>query len=178
MAQADKTPNHEEFFINTITGQVPPRCGSEMVDIRGQVKLKFGMGEFNGQRYFMPVQRDLAKGIGNKNCPNSGGCEVGVGKSSGRKYKADKTISVNDVGNFIDQPNKIPGVFGVGSCKIKLFVTGNPNPAGQAESCPECKFRSFSLEYTLTYSFNKNGKVTPESFEVLNQKTPDIRCRD
>ena len=42
MGERDETPNHREFFLHTITGQVPPLCGSEMVDIRGLVTLKFG----------------------------------------------------------------------------------------------------------------------------------------
>ena len=174
MGERDETPNHKEFFLHTITRQVPPPCGSEAVDIRGMVKLKFGFGHFAGQRFFMPVDRDLAKGIGNITCPNSGQCDVGRGQSTGRQYKADKVITVNDVTNKIDTNNKIKGFYGSGTCKIKLFVTGNPNPAGQGESCPECTFSRFSLEYTLTYEFNKNDKVT--SFKVINRETPNIRC--
>ena len=42
MGERDETPNHREFFLHTITRQVPSPCGSETVDIRGMVKLKFG----------------------------------------------------------------------------------------------------------------------------------------
>ena len=175
MGERDETPNHKEFFINSIR-QVPSPCGSEEVDIRGLLKLKFGFGEFANQRMFMPVDRNLAKGIGQKVCPNSGGCEVGKGLSTGRKYMADKTITINNVANKIDSQNKIKGVYGTGTCTIKLFVTGNPNPPGQGDPCPGCTFKRFSIEYTLSYEFNKNHKVTPDGLKVIKQKTSDIRC--
>ena len=173
MGERDETPNHKEVYLNTITRDIPPPCGSEMVDIRGLVKLKFGFGNFNGQRAFFPVDRDLAKGIGNITCPNSGQCDVGIGQDSKRRYKADKVIAVRGVTNEIDTRNKIPGVYGVGTCTIRFFITGNPNPAGQAESCPECTFKRFSLDYTLSYQFNKNDKVT--DFKVIKRAT-NIMC--
>ena len=113
------------------------------------------------------MDRDLAKGIGNITCPNSGQCDVGIGQDSKRRYKADKVIAVRGVTNEIDTRNKIPGVYGVGTCTIRFFITGNPNPAGQAESCPGCTFKRFSLDYTLSYQFNKNDKVT--DFKVIKR---------
>ena len=175
MGERDETPNHKEFFINSIRN-VPSPCGSEMVDIRGLLTLKFGFEEFAGERRFMPVDRDLAKGYGQITCPNSGECWVGIGKSSGRKYMANKTITVNNVGNKIDSKNEIKGFYGTGTCTIKLFVTGIPNPPGQGDPCPGCTFKRFSVEYTLSYEFNKNHKVTPDGFKVIKQKISDITC--
>lgn len=175
MGAQDETPNHKEFFINSIR-EVPSPCGSEMVDIRGLMSLKFGFGQFLGQRFFMPVDRDLAKGIGQIKCPNSGECWVGIGKTTQRRYMANRTITINDVKNNIDSQNKVKGVYGTGTCTIKLFVTGNPNPPGQGDPCPGCTFKRFSVEYTLSYQFNKNHKVTPDGFKVIKQKTSDIRC--
>lgn len=178
MGERDETPNHREFFLHTITGQVSPPCGSEAVDIRGMVTLKFGFKKVDlpggrTERFFQPVDTDLAKGIGNINCPNSGQCDVGVGKSSGRRYKASKVIAVRDVTNHIDTRNKIPGFYGEGTCALRLFVTGNPNPAGQGESCPECTFKRFSVDYTISYLFNKNDKVT--DFKVI-KRAVNIIC--
>ena len=171
MGERDETPNHREFFLHTITGQVPPLCGSEMVDIRGLVTLKFGFKKVDlpgrTERFFQPVDTDLAKGIGNINCPNSGQCDVGRGQSTGRQYKANKLIAVRGVTNHIDTQNKIPGIYGEGTCVLRLFVTGNPNPAGQGESCPACMFKQFSVDYTISYLFNKNDKVT--DFKVIKR---------
>ena len=55
MGERDKTPNHKEFPLNSIL-QVP--CAGEKVNIRGELKLKFGYGEFQGERFFMPVGID------------------------------------------------------------------------------------------------------------------------
>ena len=143
-----------------------------MVDIRGMVTLKFGFKKVDlpggrTERFFQPVDTDLAKGIGNITCPNNGQCDVGVGKSSGRRYKASKVIAVRGVTNHIDTQNKIRGFYGSGTCALRLFVTGNPNPAGQGESCPECTFKRFSVDYTISYEFNKNDKVT--DFKVIKR---------
>ena len=136
------------------------------------VTLKFGFKQVDlpgcrTERFFQPVETDLAKGIGNINCPNNGQCDVGVGKSSGRRYKASKVIAVRDVRTISIREIRSRGFYGVGTCALRLFVTGNPNPAGQGESCPECTFKRFSLDYTISYEFNKNDKVT--DFKVIKR---------
>ena len=68
MGERDETPNHKEVYLNTITRDIPPPCGSEMVDIRGLVKLKFGFGNFNGQRAF-PCGQRFSKGDRQHNLP-------------------------------------------------------------------------------------------------------------
>src|SRR5882672_9480969 len=57
MGERDKSPNHKEFNLNTIP-QV--RCSGEKVEIRGEGKLKFGFKQILDQRFFMPVDGDLA----------------------------------------------------------------------------------------------------------------------
>jgi len=160
MGEQDKTPNHKKIILNSIR-QVP--CAGENVDIRGELKLKFGMGQFFGQRQFGPVDRDLQKGFSG-NCPNSGECLVGIGKTTKRRYMANKKIAVTAI-----ETKSLSGLGGAGTCTIKLFVTGNPNPPGEGDPCPGCTVR-FSLHYTLSYKFNENDKVT------FFKATPVIRC--
>jgi hypothetical protein len=169
MGERDKTPNHKEFRLNSIR-QV--QCAGEDVDIRGLLKLKFGMGEFLRVRQFGPVERDLKEGFSG-NCPSSGECLVGFGKTTRRRYTAKKGIAVTAIDT--EKVGNLKRVKGGGTCTIKLFVTGNPNPPGEADPCPGC-IVSFSLEYNLSYAFNENDKLT--FFKVINQKTPVIRdCR-
>jgi hypothetical protein len=52
MGERDKTPNHKEIIVNSIQQVL---CASEKVDLRGEMKLKFGVREFFGQRQFGPV---------------------------------------------------------------------------------------------------------------------------
>ena len=42
----DKTPNHKEVLLNTIPPNMSVPCAGEQVDIRGQLKLKFGFKKF------------------------------------------------------------------------------------------------------------------------------------
>jgi hypothetical protein len=168
MGERDKTPNHKEFRLNSVRFI---QCAGENVDIRGLVKLKFGMGQFHGQRQFGPVDRDLQEGFSPGKCPNSGECLVGFGKPTRRRYTAKKGIAVTAIDTT--KVGNLKGVKGVGTCTIKLFVTGNPNPPGEADPCPGCIVR-FSLEYNLSYEWDKNDKLT--FFKVINRETPVIRC--
>jgi hypothetical protein len=168
MGERDETPNHKKIILNSIRNV---QCAGENVDIRGELKLKFGMGQFLGVRQFGPVDRDLQKGFSG-NCPNSGECLVGIGKTTKRRYMANKRIAVTAV-----ETKKLNGL-GVGTCTIRLFVTGNPNPRGEGDPCPGCTVR-FSLQYTLSYKFNENDKVT--FFKCAKHRPddpcpPDIRC--
>jgi hypothetical protein len=93
----DPTPNHKEFRLNKTPAdarwrQVP--CAGEGVDIRGLLKLKFGMGDFfnTGHLQFGPVGRDLAAGWESGGCPNRGDCLVGFGKTTRRRYTAKKEL--------------------------------------------------------------------------------------
>ena len=143
MGERDKTPNHKEIILNSIRQVL---CTDENVDIRGELKLKFGHGQFLGQSFFMPVDRDLAKGFSG-NCPNSGECLVGFGKTTGRKYVADTRVGITEV------DSKNLNELGVGTCKMFLLVTAMPYPAS-----PGSKVR-FKLFYTASYKFHDN-KVT------------------
>jgi hypothetical protein len=164
MGERDKSPNHKEFNLNTIP-QV--RCAGEKVDIRGEGKLKFGFREILGQRFFMPVDGDLAKGIGQKICPNSGQCEVGVGLSTRRKYMANTRIGIKDPENLVGDGVR------TGSCKAYLVVTGVANPPPQGDVAPgtQVKFRLF---YTVTYKWNSDHKVT--FFEATPAAQNTIEC--
>ena len=42
----DKTPNHKEVLLNSIPPNMSVPCAGEQVDIRGQLKLKFGFKKF------------------------------------------------------------------------------------------------------------------------------------
>jgi hypothetical protein len=158
MAQRDNTPNHKEIILTSITS-VP--CAGENVDIRGEVKLKFGHGDFFGTRQFGPVNRDLAKGFSG-NCPNSGECQIGIGQTTRRKFMANTRIGITEVNT-----EDLNGL-GVGTCKLFLVVTGVPNPPPQADAAPGREVH-FKLLYTVSYKFH-NNKVT------LFKATRSIRC--
>jgi hypothetical protein len=166
MGERDETPNHKEILLNFINPNKAVPCVGQPVDIRGKLTLKFGKGMFLGQRHFMPVDIDLAKGYGQINCPNSGECLVGIGTTTQRRFMADKRIAITGVKTLVTSGKE----FGVGTCTIKLFVTGNPNPPPQGDPCPRCTNR-FVIVYNLDYKFNKNDKVT------FFKATPDIECR-
>jgi hypothetical protein len=122
------------------------------VDIRGLVKLKFGMKDFfvTGNRRFGPVDRDLETGWSGK-CPNSGDCLVGFGKTTGRQYVANRTLGMPCI------KTKDVNGFGLGTCTVSLFVTAKPYPASPGSEV------HFKLVYTISYKFDDN-KVT--SFNV------------
>jgi len=164
MGERDKSPNHKEFNLNTIP-QV--RCSGEKVDIRGEGKLKFGFKEIGDQRFFMPVDGDLAKGIGQKICPNSGQCEVGVGLSTRRKYMANTRIGIKDPENLVEDGS------GTGSCKVYLIVTSVPNRPPQGDVAPgtQVKFRLF---YTVTYKWDSDHRVT--FFKATPAPPSTIEC--
>jgi hypothetical protein len=176
----DKTPNHKEIFLisNPPYYQVP--CVGEYVDIRGLLKLKFGLETYAGKRQFMPVKHsakegfgDLAKGYGQVDCPDRGQCDVGRGQpiavgGTGRKYMADPRVRITGV-----ETNAVNGD-GDGECKMFLLITGVPNRPPQADVCPNCPPVSFKLFYNLKYKFKKDkkGKQEVTSFNA----TPAIRC--
>jgi hypothetical protein len=153
MGERDKTPNHKEINLNTIS---QGKCTGEKVDIRAEGKLKFGFMEIGGERFFMPVDRDLAKGIGHKNCPNSGQCDVGRGQTPGigRMYTADTRIGFRGVEN-----NVLRNGDRFGTCQLYLLVTGVPNRPPKGDMAPgrQTKFRLF---YNVYYEFNSDHHVT------------------
>ena len=153
MRARDETPNHKEVLLNFIPPNSAAACVGEPVDIRGQLKLKFGFGQFAGQRVFMPVDREVAKGYGQVNCPNSGECHVGFGKSTGRRYTADTRIGIEKVGTHEENGLRI------NTCRMFLIITGVPNPPPQGDVAPGRQVR-FKLFYTVEYGFNQNNKVT------------------
>ena len=153
MGQKDKTPNHKEILLNkTDNGRRQVLCTDEDVDIRGLVKLKFGMKDFfgTGRREFGPVDRDLATGWSGA-CPKSGECLVGFGKTTNRKYMAHTTLGMPCI-----KTKNVNGV-GLGICTVSLFVTAKPYPASPGSEV------HFKLVYTISYKFDDN-KVT--SFDV------------
>jgi hypothetical protein len=157
MAQRDKTPNQKEIILNKVRLVL---CTDEDADIRGQLNLKFGHGQFSGQRFFMPVDRVLAKGFSGA-CPNSGECLVGSGKTTNRQYVANTTVGINNVEN-----ENINGIK-VGKCTLILFLTAKPYPAN-----PRNEVR-FKLLYTVSYKFHDN-KVT---FFDVSPQFGKISCR-
>jgi hypothetical protein len=157
MGQRDKTPNHKEIILNKVRQVL---CTDEDVDIRGQLKLKFGHGQFFGQPFFMPVDRNLATGWSGA-CPNSGECLVGFGRTTGRKYVANTTVGITGVEN-----KNLNGVK-VGTCTLFLLVTAKPYPAN-----PRNEVR-FKLLYTISYKFHDN-KVT---FFDVSPQFGKISCR-
>ena len=65
MGERDTTPNHKEIIINSIQHVL---CAGEDVDLRGQLKLAFGVSEFwrarrkaRGHKVTEGVQRYLPK---------------------------------------------------------------------------------------------------------------------
>jgi hypothetical protein len=122
----DPTPNHKEFTLNKTPAnarwrQVECAGVAEGVDIRGRLKLKFGMKDFSGtgHREFLPVDRDLETGWSGK-CPNSGECLVGVGKITNRKYTAKTKIGPTGLRTWEGNDG------GGGTATIKLFITAHP----------------------------------------------------
>ena len=145
---ADPTPNHREIVINSIP-QIP--CAGEKVDLRGFLRIKFGVKEFFSVRTFGPVDIKLEQFSGR-------------GQTTGRKYEASPRLEMP--GGL--ETNELNGK-GFGTFKLRFLVTGNPNPPPQGDPNPGNVVR-FKLLYTVGYEFSKN-KVT--SFKA----TRDICCR-
>jgi hypothetical protein len=171
----DKTPNHKEVLLNSIPPNMSVPCAGEQVDIRGQLKLKFGFKKFgpiDERPQFYPVDGEVAKGYGQITCPNSGQCDVGRGQplpvGTGRKYTADTRIGVRQV---INSDN---GEKGVGTCNLFLLITGVPNPFPQGDVCPTCRPVTFKLWFILTYGFKKDGNKR----EVTFFKATPAKCGD
>jgi hypothetical protein len=161
MGERDKTPNHKEIMINSIPQVL---CAGEEVDLRGQLKLAFGVTEFFGVRAVGPVDIKLQKGFSG-NCPSTEEtCLVGIGKTTRRRYVASKRLEIP--GGV--ETHELNGL-GVGTFKLRFLITGNPNPPPQGDPNPGNVVR-FKLLYTVSYKFS-NNKVT------FFKATRDICCR-
>jgi hypothetical protein len=161
MGEQDKTPNHKEIIINSIPQVL---CAGEKVDLRGQLKLAFGVREFLGVRAVGPVDIKLQKGFSGT-CPSTEEtCLVGIGKTTRRRYVASKRLEIP--GGV--ETHELNGL-GVGTFKLRFLITGNPNPPPQGDPNPGNEVR-FKLLYTVSYKFS-NNKVT------FFKGTPDICCR-
>ena len=139
----DKTPNHKEIILNKVRQVL---FTDEDADIRGELHLKFGHGQFAGQSFFMPVDIDLAKGW-NGACPNSGECLVGFGKLSHRQYVAKVKGGIACV-----RTENINGKK-AGTATLFLVITAKPYPANPSSVV------TFKLVYTVSYTYDDN-KVT------------------
>ena len=157
MGARDETPNHKEVLLNFIPPNMSVPCAGEQVDIRGQFKLKFGFEKFGpvGEPQFFPVDRDVAKGIGQVPCPASGECNVGRGLTPGigRLYTANTRIGIRKV-----ETHETSGKGG-GECILWLKITSVPNRPPQGDMAPGRQF-SYKIFYNVNYGFdkNKNGK--------------------
>jgi hypothetical protein len=161
MGEQDKTPNHKEIIINSIPQVL---CAGEKVDLRGQLKLAFGVREFLGVRAVGPVDIKLQKGFSGT-CPSTEEtCLVGIGKTTRRRYVASKRLEIPG-----GVETKDLNGLGVGTFKLRFLITGNPNPPPQGDPNPGNEVR-FKLLYTVSYKFS-NNKVT------FFKATPDICCR-
>jgi hypothetical protein len=152
---ADPTPNHKELTLNKTPANERWREVScvgvaEGVDIRGKLKLRFGMKD----GFFRVVDGDLATGWSGA-CPKNGNCLVGFGKITNRRYTANTQVGTG-VGEV---KNKRINDERTGLCTIKLYITSSPNPPGQADPCPGCRPANFRLVYEVTYKFNDNHRV-------------------
>lgn len=154
MGARDETPNTREVLLNFIPDKSAESCAGEPVDIRGQLKLKFGFDQIQNRRVFLPVDRVIAKGYGQIECPNSGDCYVGVGKSTGRRYVANKGVGI---AGFDTHENN--GVR-VNTCRMFLIITGVPNPPPQGDVAPGRQVPRFKIFYTVEYGFDQNQRVT------------------
>ena len=161
----DKTPNHKEVLLNSIPPNMSVPCAGEPVDIRGQLKLKFGFENFLGERRFFPVDREVAKGYGQVPCPASGQCNVGRGQTPGigRMYTADTRVGITRVANHVNG-NGVEG----GDCDLWLLITGVPNRPPQGDMAPGRPV-TFKLWFTVTYGFerNKNGRHSVTFFKAI-----------
>jgi hypothetical protein len=160
MGAQDSTPNHREIILNSIPQVL---CAGEKVDLRGQLKLAFGVREFFGVRSVRPVDIKLQKGFSGA-CPSTEQtCLVGIGKTTRRRYVASKRLEIPG-GVETEELNGL----GFGRFKLRFLVTGKPNPPPQGDPNPTNEVR-FKLLYTVSYRFS-NNKVT------FFKATPDICC--
>jgi hypothetical protein len=135
----------------------------EDVDLRGILKLAFGVRKFGGVRDVGPVDIKLQKGFSGT-CPSTEAtCLVGIGKTTRRRYVASKRLEIP--GSVTT--HELNGL-GVGTFKLRFLITGNPNPPPQGDPSPGNEVR-FKLLYTVSYGFS-NNKVT------FFKATPDICC--
>jgi hypothetical protein len=161
MGERDKTPNHKEIILNKVRQVL---FTDEDADIRGELHLNFGHGQFAGQPAFMPVDIHLAKGWSGA-CPNSGECLVGIGKLSRRQYVANTKGGIACVRNENVNGKK------AGRATLVLLVTAKPYPANPSSVVP------FKLVYTISYTFHDN-KVTDFGVSPPFGKVagPHFRC--
>jgi len=162
MAQADNdpTPNNRKIIINSIPF-IP--CAGEEVDLRGFVHIKFGVREFFGERSFGPMTFDLEQFSGR-------------GKMTGRKYVASNKMEPFGEPNT---PKPLNGK-GHGDFKLRILVTGNPNPPPQAEANRRNVVK-FKLLYSVHYRYEfiqKTGRkeVTFFKFTRDNICCPGSAC--
>jgi hypothetical protein len=163
MGQKDKTPNHKEIILNKVRQVLPT---DEDADIRGEVHLKFGHRQVQGESFFLPVDIDLSKGFSGA-CPNSGECLVGFGKTSRRQYMARTKGGTACFRNENLNGKK------AGTTTLFLLITAKPFPANPRSEV------QFKLVYTVSYTFHDNKVtdfgVSPPFGKVagLNFRCPD-----
>jgi hypothetical protein len=150
----DPTPNRREIMLN-YTHVPHVSCAGEDVDLRGVLEIKFKHRP-DGVAPRGLEDISLPKGFNGITCKeNEPTCLVGKGQRTGRKYMAS-TIQIvpGSIKPLFPEKNGLPGS---GQLKLKLRITGVPNPPGQPDSCPGCTV-PFSLVYTVTWRF-KNKDV-------------------
>jgi len=140
-------PNHRVININ-VTELIPRPCGLEVVELRGQLHLSFGVVEQQGVRVVEPKNIQVE-------------AFSGTGKSIGRKYEAGR-VKVSSV-----KTRKLNGL-GVGKFPLEVHVTGRPKPQGDPNPTKVVPFRLVYRE--VLYEWGPDNKVTrlvPGSPEVL-----------
>src|SRR5262249_14800030 len=124
---APEPPNHPDFRV-TLDQNVPCADGNERVQLNGTLQLHFET--INGvARPRQMAARRLE--------------DTGTGLSTHRTYVAISTPIDSDVDNV----RKVLGETH-GHWTLKFKVVANPNPPGQADSCPGCVFQ-FTLKYSI-----------------------------
>jgi hypothetical protein len=134
----DPTPNHREITINWLPiPTVPCAFGGEKVDLRGILKLAFRASG----GLVRPEHVELQQGFSGT-CPSTEEtCLVGIGQTTRRRYVATKTEVKN-----IDTSPALNGVGG-GTFKLKVLITGTPNPLPKATLSLD---RKFALNFCTT----------------------------
>lgn len=166
----DPTPNKREIKLNyTDVPNVP--CAGEKVDLRGEVQIKFAQ-QPGGVAPRGLEDISLPKGFNGITCAeNEPTCLVGIGQGLiHRKYMASTDIRI--VPKSLKVTPEKNGLPGEGQLKLKLHITGVPNPPGQPDSCPGCTV-PFSLVYTVTWKF-KNKQL---NFFQYKKPPFEICCR-
>ena len=126
----NKPPNHPDFRV-TLDQNVPCADGNERVQLNGTLQLHFETINGVARPRQMAARRLEA---------------TGTGLSTHRTYVAISTPIDSDVDNV----RKVLGETH-GHWTLKFKVVANPNPPGQADSCPGCVFQ-FTLKYSIHYS--------------------------